>query len=65
MLYETPTRLAVVPEDQSCQRRTITVPEQSLGELVARQLSDRDHDPVFLESMAVAQVFAQTILSRS
>lgn len=65
MHYETETRLAAVPEDQSCQRRTITAPVQSLGELVARQLSDRDHDPVFLQSMAVAQVFAQTILARS
>jgi hypothetical protein len=31
-------------------------------ELVGRQLSDRSRDPVFRESMAVAQVMAQSVL---
>jgi hypothetical protein len=32
------------------------VPPQTDAELIARQLSDRDRDLVFRESMAVAQV---------
>jgi hypothetical protein len=42
--------------------RTVTVQPQPLADLVARQLSDRDQDPVFHESMAVAQVLAQSVL---
>jgi glucose-6-phosphate dehydrogenase assembly protein OpcA len=56
-------RLVVVPEGDSAAPRTITVQDQPLAELVARQLSDRERDPVFHESMAAAQVFAQSLLS--
>jgi glucose-6-phosphate dehydrogenase assembly protein OpcA len=42
--------------------RTIAVPSQTAVELVGRQLSDRERDPVFRESMAVAQVMAQSVL---
>ena len=42
--------------------RTMTVPPQSAAELIGRQLSDRERDPVFRESMAVAQVMAQSLL---
>lgn len=55
-------RLAVMPEGVAAAPRTLTVPPQPLPELVARQLSDREHDPVFRESMAAAQALAQRIL---
>jgi hypothetical protein len=42
--------------------RTVIVKEQPPAELIGRQLSDREHDPVFRESMAVTQVFARSIL---
>jgi len=55
-------RLAVVPEGDGAAPRTLTVQPQSLADLVARQLSDRERDPIFHDSMAVAQVFAQSVL---
>jgi glucose-6-phosphate dehydrogenase assembly protein OpcA len=42
--------------------RSLTVPPHSPADLVGRQLSDREHDPVFRESMAVAQVMARSLL---
>lgn len=56
-------RLAIALEGTSAEPRTVTIPPQSPGELVGRQLSDRERDPVFRESMAVAQVLAQSMLS--
>src|SRR5262249_18293750 len=47
-------RLAVELEGLGVAPRTVTVQPQPLAELVARQLSDRERDPVFRESMAVA-----------
>jgi glucose-6-phosphate dehydrogenase assembly protein OpcA len=55
-------RLAVAPEGVEGAARTVTVPPQPVAEIVARQLSDREPDPVFRESMAVAQVLAQSVL---
>lgn len=55
-------RLAVTLEGIDAAPRTVTVQPQSLPELVGRQLNDRERDAVFRESMAVAQVFAQTLL---
>jgi glucose-6-phosphate dehydrogenase assembly protein OpcA len=55
-------RLAVVPEGQGAVPRTVTVPQQSLAELVARQLSDRERDPVFRQSMTLARVLAETVV---
>jgi len=54
--------LAVVPDSPCAEPRTVTVPPQTLAELVGRQLSDRERDPIFSESMAVARVLAQSIL---
>lgn len=62
VVREGDTRLAAVPDGIDVQPRTLTVPHQDLAELVGRQLSDRDRDPVFRESMAVAQIFAQSVL---
>ena len=42
--------------------RTVTVPPHTAAELIGRQLSDRDRDPIFLESMALAQVFAESLI---
>jgi glucose-6-phosphate dehydrogenase assembly protein OpcA len=55
-------RLAVVLEGLAVAPRTVTVQPQPLAELVARQLSDRERDPVFRESITVAQVLAQSVL---
>jgi glucose-6-phosphate dehydrogenase assembly protein OpcA len=56
-------RLAICPEEGNYSMRTMTVQPQQVPEMVGRQLSDREPDPVFRESMAVAQVFAQSLLS--
>jgi glucose-6-phosphate dehydrogenase assembly protein OpcA len=60
-------RLSVMPEgssagDTKAERRTLTAPLQSRAELISRQLSDRERDPVFHESMAVALILAQRLL---
>jgi glucose-6-phosphate dehydrogenase assembly protein OpcA len=55
-------RLAVQPEGIDAALRTMTTQPQPLPELIARQLSDRDYDPVFTESMAVARVLAESVL---
>ncbi len=54
-------RLAVVPERPDAERRTLTLPPQPLAELLGRQLSDRERDPVFREAMAFARILAQSI----
>jgi glucose-6-phosphate dehydrogenase assembly protein OpcA len=56
-------RLAVVLEDLETAPRTVAVQPATLAELVAQQLSNRERDPVFRESMAVAEVFARTVLA--
>lgn len=61
-LAEDDRRLSVVPEGSDAAPRTVTVQPQPLAGLVSRQLSDREHDPVFRESMAVAQVLAHSVL---
>jgi glucose-6-phosphate dehydrogenase assembly protein OpcA len=62
LAYADERRLAIVPEGMEAAPRTMSVQPQPLPELVARQLSDRDRDPVFNESMAVARVFAESVL---
>lgn len=57
-------RLALQPEGATVATRTITARPQPLAELLARQLSDREDDPVFGEAMGVAQVFAQSLLAQ-
>jgi glucose-6-phosphate dehydrogenase assembly protein OpcA len=56
-------RLAAVPEGVAGSPRTITFPRPPLPELIARQLSDREPDAVFHESMAVARLLAQSVLA--
>jgi glucose-6-phosphate dehydrogenase assembly protein OpcA len=56
-------RLSVMPEGViKAEPRTLTAPVQSRPELISRQLSDRERDPVFHESMAVALLLAQRLL---
>lgn len=56
-------RLAILLEGVEAAPRTMTVPKLTPAELIGRQLSDREPDPVFLQSMAVAQVFARSVLT--
>lgn len=62
MTTEENQRLAVNVEGPETSPRTMAVPERSLADLIGRQLSDRERDPVFRESMAVAQVLARSLL---
>jgi glucose-6-phosphate dehydrogenase assembly protein OpcA len=55
-------RLSAVPEATGAAPRTVAVPPQPLAELVGAQLSDRERDPVFRDSMALAGVLAQSVL---
>lgn len=62
VVTEAANRLAVYLEGTTAAPRTVTVQPQEIAELVGRQLSSREHDPVFRESMAIAQVLAQSVL---
>lgn len=55
-------RLAVSLEGMPGEPRTMAIQPHRLADLMARQLSDRERDPVFHESMAVAQVFAESVV---
>jgi hypothetical protein len=56
-------RLAIQLEGVEAAPRSLALPPTSPAELVGRQLSDREPDPVFRESMAVAQVMARSLLA--
>jgi glucose-6-phosphate dehydrogenase assembly protein OpcA len=60
---ESNERLAIQLEGVDAAPRTIMVPALTAAEVIGRQLSDRERDPVFRESMAVAQVMARSLLS--
>jgi glucose-6-phosphate dehydrogenase assembly protein OpcA len=62
LLAQGPNRLATVPQGVGGAPRTMTVPPSTLAELIGRQLSDRERDPVFTESMSVAQSLARSVL---
>jgi glucose-6-phosphate dehydrogenase assembly protein OpcA len=62
IVVEDERRLAVSVEGIEVAPRTITVQSQTLADLIGRQLSDRERDPVFRESMAAAQLLAQSLL---
>jgi glucose-6-phosphate dehydrogenase assembly protein OpcA len=55
-------RLCVTTEGLETAPRTVTIQHQSLADMVGRQLSDREHDQIFVESMTVAQMFAESVL---
>jgi hypothetical protein len=56
-------RLAILPEGTGASTRTMTIHPQPVPEMVGRQLSDREPDPAFQQSMAVAQIFAQSLMT--
>ena len=62
LVAERSHRLAIQLEGVEGEPRTITLPPLTPAEVVGRQLSDRERDPVFLASMKVAQVMAQSVL---
>ena len=55
-------RLGITVEGIDSAARTVTVPPLTPAELVGRQLSDREPDPVFRESMIVAQAMARSVI---
>ncbi len=57
-----PNRLAVEVEGSGMAARTLTAAGMSAVDLIGRQLSDRERDPAFGESMAVAGGMAQSLL---
>ncbi len=63
-IVEDGLRLTAIPEGVPGSARTVNFQQPSLAQLVSRQLSDREPDPVFRESMAVARVFAQSVLTQ-
>ncbi len=55
-------RLVATPEGIDASPRTLAVQQLDTAEIVARQLSDREPDPVFREAMTAARVLAQALL---
>jgi len=55
-------RLAITLEGLPGEPRTMNLPPISPAELVGRQLSDRERDPVFRDSMTVAQQMARCVI---
>jgi glucose-6-phosphate dehydrogenase assembly protein OpcA len=55
-------RIAVQPEGIDASPRTIAVPPSETADILGRQLSDREPDPVFREAMAAAHILAQAVL---
>jgi glucose-6-phosphate dehydrogenase assembly protein OpcA len=62
VVVENALRLAVHLEGAPGEPRTLALPLLPPAELVGRQLSDRERDPVFRESMLVAGVMARGLL---
>jgi glucose-6-phosphate dehydrogenase assembly protein OpcA len=54
--------LAINLEGTDAAARTLTVQPLTSAELIGRQLSDREPDPAFRESMAVAQAMARCVV---
>jgi glucose-6-phosphate dehydrogenase assembly protein OpcA len=60
---ETAGKLVIRLEGVEAEPRTLMLPEVKAAEVIGKQLSDRERDPVFRESMQVAQVMAKSLLS--
>ena len=63
IVAEDSVRLSIHLEGVEGAPRTMALPNHPGAELVGRQLSDRERDPVFHESMAVARVMAKSVLT--
>lgn len=59
---ETPQRLSMELEGMGTAARTISMPAFTAVDLIGRQLSDRERDQTFRQTMRVAQAMAQSIL---
>jgi len=55
-------RLSVTNVGKDETPRTVALPSQRIGELLGRQLSDREPDPIFRQSMRVAQQLARHVV---
>jgi glucose-6-phosphate dehydrogenase assembly protein OpcA len=55
-------RLSMQLEGVEAAPRSMAMPPHAPEEIIGRQLSDRARDPAFRESMAIAQVMAQSVL---
>jgi glucose-6-phosphate dehydrogenase assembly protein OpcA len=55
-------RLSIQPEGVPAAPRTVSIQPQSLAELISRQLSDRERDPIFRQAMTVARDLAKGVL---
>jgi len=55
-------RLSVVLEGEEASARTLAIRPQPLDELIARQLSDRERDSVFRDSISFAETFARSVM---
>jgi glucose-6-phosphate dehydrogenase assembly protein OpcA len=62
LFLEDENQLTLQLEGVAGEPRTMMLPALSPAEVVGRQLSDRERDPIFRESMAIAQVMAQSLL---
>lgn len=51
-------RLAITLEGINAEPRTVTVPRLTAADIIARQLSDREKNPLFCQSMEMIQVLA-------
>jgi glucose-6-phosphate dehydrogenase assembly protein OpcA len=63
IVQEESVRLSIQLEGVAAAPRTMALPKHRSAELVGRQLSDRERDPIFHESMAVARVMAKSVLA--
>jgi hypothetical protein len=62
IVAEESIRLSIQLEGVDSAPRTMALPIHQAAELIGKQLSDRERDPVFHESMAVARVMAKSVL---
>jgi glucose-6-phosphate dehydrogenase assembly protein OpcA len=56
-------RLSITLEGTNTAPRTLAMPLISAADLIGRQLSDREKDPVFNQSMSIAQQLARRLLA--
>ncbi len=56
-------RLSVAPEGVAVAPRTVAAPPLRIAELIGRQLSDREPDTIFRETMKVAQHLARRVVA--
>jgi glucose-6-phosphate dehydrogenase assembly protein OpcA len=63
LVSESAGKLVIRVEGMAAEPRTLLLPELSPAEVIGKQLSDRERDPVFRESMELAQAMAKSLLA--